>query len=449
MTYSKKITATLKQKGLKEGQRIKIGVYEGLLMPSPEITGSPDYLIIKLDNGYNIGIKYTSKTKLEKSNTPEPEAIKQEYLYETMDQHVEKIEQAHSKPPIAILAVGGTIASKVDYKTGAVNAKLTARDLVRMVPELRRIATIKMDTLSEVMSEDMNHVHWQTLAKETAKQLNQGAEGVVITHGTDAMHFSSAALSFMLPKLPKPVVFTGSQRSPDRGSADSSMNLICSVHAAKNDVAEVGICMHAELDDNYCIYSRGTKVRKMHSTLRKAFRPINDYPLAKVWPSGRFQMTNRRVKFRSTEKAKTDTKFEPKVALIKAYPGSEPKLIDYLIKQGYKGIIIEGMALGHVPTQAKKSWIPHVKKAIQSGVPVIVTTQCYYGRVNPDVYTNLRILYYEAEAIPGADMLSETAYVKLGWVLGHVKSMKKVREMMLTNYAGELNARLEPRMFLY
>jgi glutamyl-tRNA(Gln) amidotransferase subunit D len=295
----------------------------------------------------------------------------------------------------------------------------------------------------------MDHTHWQRLAKEVVKELNSGVAGVVITHGTDTMHYSSAALSFMLPGLPKPVVFTGAQRSTDRGSADSAMNLVCSVHAAKSDIAEVAVCMHAQPDDSYCLLNRGTKVRKMHSSMRNAFRPINDYPLAKIWPNGQIQLTNKRQRFRSAGRAKADTKFEPSVALVKAYPGSEPKLLDLLVEQGIKGIVIEGTGLGHVPTLAKKSWIPSIKSAIKSGVPVVVAPQTLYGRVNPNVYSNLRTLYYEGGAIPGGDMLPETAYIKLGWVLGHTKSLEKVREMMLTNYAGEFNERLEPGMFLY
>ena len=161
------------------------------------------------------------------------------------------------------------------------------------------------------------------------------------------------------------------------------------------------------------------------------------------------EATSKNYHPRRKGKATVDARYQPKVAIVKAYPDSEPKLIDYLVKQGYEGIVVEGTALGHVPTRAKKSWIPSVKKAVGSGVPVVVATQCIYGRVNPNVYSNLRTLYYEAGAIPAGDMLPETAYVKLGWVLGHTKALKRVREMMLTNYAGELNSRLQPDMFLY
>lgn len=448
MAYSKKIQNVLKKKGIKEGDRIIVGDYEGLLMPSPDVTGSPDHVVLKLDNGYNVGIKYEKGLRIEKSRRPEPKMVKEEYEREVEEHHIRKLEEKKDHPTVTVLSVGGTIASKVDYRTGAVSAAMTAKDLVAQVPELLDIAHIEVETLFEVMSEDMGPEHWVKIAKEVGKQLGK-SDGVVITHGTDTMHYTSAALSFMLRGLNKPVVLTGAQRSSDRGSSDAFLNLICSVHSARSDVAEVTVCMHGEPDDSYCFLMRGTKVRKMHATMRNTFRPINDYPIAKVWPDGKMEFIKNDYHRRGKDKLEIDAKFEEKVALLKVYPGSEPKLVNWLVKQGFKGIVIEGTGLGHVPTKAKKSWIPSIKKAVESGVPVVVATQTLYGRVNPNVYSNLRVLYYEAGAIPAMDMLPETTYVKLGWVLAHTKSLKHVREMMLTNYAGEFNERLQPDMFLY
>jgi glutamyl-tRNA(Gln) amidotransferase subunit D len=252
----------------------------------------------------------------------------------------------------------------------------------------------------------------------------------------------------MLKNLSKPVVLVGSQRSSDRGSSDAAMNLVCAAHVSVSDMAEVGICMHGSTDDHYCYFTRGTKVRKMHSTRRDAFRSINEPPLAKIHPNGKIDITNKNHKKRSDSKVVADTKFEPKIALLKTYPGSEPEVINFLIKKGYKGFVIEGTGMGHVPTEAAKSWIPVIKKAIKAGIPVVIATQTLYGRVNTKVYNNLRILFHEAGAIPAEDMLPETAYVKLGWVLGHTKNLEKVREMMLTNIAGEITERTEIETFM-
>jgi glutamyl-tRNA(Gln) amidotransferase subunit D len=186
----------------------------------------------------------------------------------------------------------------------------------------------------------------------------------------------------------------------------------------------------------------------MHSTRRDAFRSINENPLARVWPDGRIDILNKNYKKRKDEKVIADFKFEPKIALLKSYPGSEPEILEFLVKKGYKGFVIEGTGMGHVPTESDKSWIPTIKKLIKDGIPVVVASQTIYGRINTNVYTNLRILYHEARAIPAEDMLSEVAYVKLGWILGHTKDLEKVREMMLTNMAGEITQRSEIETFL-
>ena len=206
--------------------------------------------------------------------------------------------------------------------------------------------------------------------------------------------------------------------------------------------------MHATVDDHYCHFIRGVKCRKMHATRRDAFRSINEMPLAKVWPNGKIDILNKNYKKRSDEKVVADIKFEPKIALLKSYPGSEPEILEFLVKKGYKGFVIEGTGMGHVPTFAEKPWISTIKKLIKDGIPVVIAPQTIYGRINTTVYSNLRILYHEAKAIPSEDMLPEVAYVKLGWVLGHTKDLEKVREMMLTNLVGEITERNEIDTFL-
>ena len=187
----------------------------------------------------------------------------------------------------------------------------------------------------------------------------------------------------------------------------------------------------------------------MHTTRRDAFRSINEMPLAKIWSEGKIDILNKNYKKRNdNEKVIADTKFEPKVALLKSYPGSEPEILEFLVKKGYKGFVIEGTGMGHVPTSAEKSWIPTIKKLIKDGIPVVIAPQTIYGRINPNVYTNLRILYHEAGAIPAEDMMPDVAYIKLGWILGHNKDLEKVREMMLTNIAGEITERSEIETFL-
>jgi len=444
--YSPKIRKALK--GIKIGDRISVTKgkrkYEGLLMPRTE-TGDKNSIVLKLDNGYNIGIRFEDKIKVKKIKKRE---LKEEVEFELGKEKFKKLKFDLKKPKVSFIVTGGTIISRVDYRTGGVSALEKPEELLANVPELKNIVSIK-DVLVPFRkaSEDLNYKDWQNLAKLTAKELNKN-KGVIIAHGTDTLHFTSAVLSFMLKNLYKPVVLVGSQRSSDRGSSDAAMNLVCAAHTAISDIAEVGTCMHATTDDHYCYFIRGTKVRKMHSTRRDAFRSINEIPLAKIWPNGKIDVLNKNHKKRKDEKVVADAKFEPKVALLKAYPGSEPEILEFLVKKGYKGFVIEGTGMGHVPTFAEKPWVPVIKKLIKDGIPVVIAPQTIYGRINTNVYSNLRVLFHEARAIPAEDMLPETAYLKLGCVLGHTKDLEKIRELMLTNIAGEITERSEIDTFL-
>jgi glutamyl-tRNA(Gln) amidotransferase subunit D len=438
MPYSERLEKLLKAKNASIGDRVSVKSggkqFEGMLMP---LTGSgdPSKIVLKLDNGYNVGLDADEVTKLSEGSLSSKSSTKLKF--------------DPSKPSIAIVSTGGTIGSKVNYVTGGVTTVEKPEEIIQNVPELAKIAKISSFSRPFAkMSEDMNHEDWQEIAKDVAKKLNSGERGVIVTHGTDFLHFTSAALSFFLRNLGKPVVLVGSQRSPDRGSSDANMNLVCGAIVATSHMAEVGICMHGSMSDDYCLFSRGTKVRKMHASRRDAFRPINEPPLAKVWPDGRMEYPNKNVRKRTDEAVELDVAFEPRVALLKAYPGSDPTIMDYLVSKGYKGFIVEAGALGHVPTNGKGSWIPTVKKLTKDGIPVACATQTIFGRINPDVYTNLRMLYREAGAIPLEDMLSETAYIKLGWVLGHTKDLVEVRKMMLTNYAGEITPRTTDEYYL-
>ena len=426
------------------GDMVKVhtdeAVYEGILMPRPEIF-EKDHTIIKLDNGYNIGIDNKKIKKIE--------VIKK---YEKKKE--EKVKLSHKKglPTVSILSFGGTISSRVDYTTGGVYADYTAEDFTAMLPELGHIANLRAEKVMSIMSEDMCPEDWQLMARRIAKELNnEEVAGVVVTQGTDTLHYSTSAISFFLRNLNKPVVFTAAQRSIDRGSSDAFSNLLCAVHAAsKFDGAAVVTCLHGTSDDNYCILNRGTKVRKMHTSRRDAFRPINELPLAKVFEDGKIEILNNNYNKRNNQKVIVDGKFEHKTALLYVYPGMEPEILDYYRKNKYRGMVIAATALGHVPTVNQKySLIKKIKELIDNDIAVVISTQTIYGRVHPYVYTNLRKLSVELNCIFAEDMLPETAYVKLGWVLPQTHNVDEVRDMMLINYAGEISERTDEKAFLY
>lgn len=426
----------------KAGDRVKVITedeqLEGILMPRPEIL-EEGFIVIKLDNGYNIGV---DKKKIKKTELiaayQKPKAAKKELKFNK------------SLPTVAVLSAGGTISSKIDYKTGGVYADYTAEDFVEMVPELENIANIKARKIMSMMSEDISYKEWSKIAEEIAKELNSDVSGVVLAIGTDTLHYAAAALSFFL-KPSKPVVITAAQRSIDRGSSDAFMNLSCAITAAaKSDIAEVVTCLHGTINDDYCLLIRGAKVRKMHTSRRDAFRPVNEEPIAKVFENGKIEITNKNYKKKSNEKITVDDKFEEKTALIYVYPGMEPEVIDFYLDKGYKGIVLAATALGHVPTEASRSnLLPHIKKAIDRKVPVVIATQTLYGRVHPYVYTNLRKLSIQLSCIFAEDMLPEVAYIKLGYVLAKTTNPNEVRKLMLTNMVGEINERSDPKPFLY
>ena len=291
-----------------------------------------------------------------------------------------------------------------------------------------------------ISSEAMTHEHWIKIA-QTAKPMleDQEISGVIITHGTDTLHYTSTALSFFIKNLNKPIVLTYSQRSIDRASSDAALNLQCAARMALSDAAEVMLVGHATSNDDFCYALKGTKVRKLHSSRRDAFKPINTIPIAKVWPD-KVEFLDKYNPI-NNNKPELDLLYNDKVALIKFYPGQDPAILDYYASH-YKGLIIEGTGLGHLPpSEAQHNWIPKLKKHIKSGLIVCITSQTIFGRVDPYVYSNARELL-DAGVIFLEDMLAETALVKLGYILGHYGWKTKVKEKMLENIAGELNLKL-------
>ena len=443
--YSQKVQKVLKRKKIRVGDKIKLTKnkksFEGILMPRIEL-GDKNSLIIKLDNGYNVGMKLDGGIKIMKIKTGHK-------IGKKLVKKEKKIIFDKKLPMISILGTGGTIASKIDYRTGGVYASFSPEDIAMQIPELKKIANIKAEEVMSIMSEDMTPDKWVRIAKEVAQDIKAGYRGIIITHGTDTLHYTAAALSFMLKDLPCPVALVGTQRSSDRGSSDTVMNVSCAANfVAYSDVAEVCTVMHGTMEDDFCFAIRGTKVRKMHTSRRDAFRSINEQPIAKIhWKDRRIEILNENYRKRSKSKVKVDVKLNPKVALIKCHPGLNPEIFDYYIKKKYKGFVVEGTGLGHTPTLGKHSLLPKVEKAVKSGIPVVMTSQCLYGRTHPTIYHNLRELSTRG-AIFAEDILPEVAYVKLMWVLAHTKKMDKIREMMLTNYAGEITKRIDSKSFL-
>jgi len=438
--YAGKVRELLERIGASVGCSIKLVlsnniIIHGILMPKHELSHR-DIVVVKLDNGYNIGVDINKITSIE---LVECRAIKPE------EARVSKA-SGGGLPIVKILGCGGTIASKVEYETGAVRPAMTPEELMELIPELRGLANYDVEVLFNILSEDMTPRHWETVACNIYKVVKKGVSGIVVTHGTDTMGYTAAAVAFAVRNLPMPVAFVGAQRSSDRPSTDAALNLLAAVLTTlRAPFGESVVVMHASPSDYGAFVHRGVKVRKMHSSRRDAFQSVNDLPLAYVdLGSQTVQLINSRyIPRKSVDEVVTSIGFDARVALIKAYPGFQSEIIDQLVDKGFHGIVIEGTGLGHIGSYTINS----IKRAIEEGIAVVMTTQTLFGRVNMNVYTTGRKLL-ELGVIPGEDMLPETAYVKLSWVLAQTRDLNKVREMMLTNYVNEINPRHTVDMFV-
>jgi glutamyl-tRNA(Gln) amidotransferase subunit D len=400
--------------------------YEGVLIPRSEY-GDDKHIVIKLRSGYNIGVRLTPDAKVEKVGKGEKPAFIAPPLPE----------QNPELPKVSIISTGGTIASRVDYRTGAVRPALSASDLYSVVPELADIARIDTQILFSLYSENITPAHWTEMAKTVAEKIRDGVDGVVIAHGTDTMGYSAAALSFALQNLPVPVVFVGSQRSADRPSSDAATNLTGAVlAAAKAPFAEVALAMHETVSDTAIVLHRGTKVRKCHTSRRDTFKTVNAIPIARIMENNITMLTNDYQRRDPSRKLVVKPNFSEKVALVKFYPGMNPAVIDWYVDNGYKAIVLEGTGLGHVAN----SLFPSIKRAVEKGVIIAMASQCIWGRVNMNVYDTGRDLL-ALGVIPLEDMLAETATVKLMWIFGQTENTEEAKKLLKTNIAGEFSKR--------
>jgi glutamyl-tRNA(Gln) amidotransferase subunit D len=400
--------------------------YEGTVMPRSELADE-NHIVVKLKNGYNIGINIKKIQRIERISM----GIKPHFEI-TSPSVTTKASQ------IVIISTGGTIASRVDYRTGAVHPALSAKEIYSVVPELSDHAQIKTEVLFSLLSENIESKHWKSLAISIAEKVRKGFQGVIVTHGTDTLGYTSAALSFALQNLPIPVVLVGSQRSSDRPSSDAAFNLLGAVKiACRNEFAGVYVVMHDNMSDDRLAVHLGTKVRKNHTSRRDAFESVNIPPIAYIEGKSIKIVNSKAIhKQRKTAfKLKLKPNFNPKVALLKFHPKFNSGIIDYLVEKNYKGIILEGTGLGHLGSSCHASINNATRKAL-----VAMTSQCIWGRVRMTVYDTGRDLL-SMGVLPLEDMLPETALVKMMWVLGNVKDLEKAKELMVTNIANEINPR--------
>ena len=425
--------ALLKKFKAREGSRVKLstakGSFEGTLLPSTD----KSVISLKTKSGYNAGFDVKEVKHIQVLG-----AGKQVGKPKTV-----KLVKYPEKPSITILHTGGTIASRVNYTAGGVIASFSTEDLMTMFPELTDVANFDAKLVSNMMSEDMRFTDYQKIAQAVAKEAKRGADGVIIGHGTDTLAFTAAALAFALEDIQIPVLLVGAQRSSDRGSSDAAMNLVCAAEfIAKTDFVGLGICMHESMQDDYCVILPATKTRKMHTSRRDAFKAINTKAIARINPK------TREIEFIQKDYAKKDgkkslkvkDKFEEKVGVLRTHPNLFPETIKVFTQKKFKGLVLEGTGIGQAPTNVKEN-LPNYKalqEFIKSGGIVVLTSQCIYGRVHENIYTNCRRLK-EIGIIFAEDMITETAFVKLSWLLANYPK-KDVPRRFKENIRGEMTS---------
>lgn len=422
--------STLKNFGVQVWSDIEVqttrGDFKGIILPRSE-TADDKHIVLKLRNGYNVGLAVETITQMgekgyKKANYKIPE---KEFPYNP------------KKPRIKLFGTGGTIASRLDYRTGAVIPAFSPGELYGSVPELADICNLETEKLYGVFSENMGPEQWIGTTKAIGQEIEKGVDGIVVGHGTDTMHHTAAILSFMIQNSPVPIVMVGSQRSSDRPSSDAAINLINATKtAAESDIAEVMVCMFGPTSDQYDLLHRGTRVRKIHSSYRSTFRTIGDIPIAMVSRDWIVPLRNDYKRRRNDKNFVINTAFEEMVSIVYYYPNMRPDIIESLIDNGYKGIVIAGTGLGHV----NKPLYPALEKAQEKGIAMYMTVQTLWGYVQMYVYDTGRDIM-ELGVIPAANMLPEVAYVKLGWALGQTNDLEKVKEIMLNPIAGEITER--------
>lgn len=395
--------------------------YLGIIMPRYEHTDDK-HLVLKLKSGYNIGLEIEKIEKIEKISSPEKNIEKKESL-----------EKNPVLPKILLLSTGGTIASKVDYRTGAVTPVLTAEELNSSVPELAKIANVDAEVLFSEYSENIMPEHWLKIAEKLKEYSTLDYSGIIIAHGTDTMHYTSSFLSFALAGFPIPIALVGSQRSSDRASSDAALNLMGAIKFLVGCKTNgVYIVMHQDENDETIACHLGTRVRKNHTSKRGAFQTIGDNP-AFIIVNDQIQR-NMKDEFFKVKEFQPKINLNTKVALVKYHPGYDPSLLGKIIEMNYSGIIFEGTGLGHIG----KTMYDNVKKANEKGMFLGMTSQCIDGRVGMTVYESGRDLL-NLGIISLENMIPEVALVKAMWALGNSETLGDVKHLMLQNIASEIS----------
>lgn len=425
--------------------------HSGIITPAV----SPGHISLKLANGYNLSHPENSILSLSIISTPNTSP---QGKISSPDTDVDN--GSSDLPLVRILHTGGTIASKVDYATGAVVASFEPEELIAAVPELADIARIEAIKLGNMWSDDMRPQHWNSLLAASAEAFADGAVGVVVTSGTDTLAITAAALAFGWAGeggvAPGRIVVTGSQRSSDRGSSDAGENLIAAVYWAANGPSPNGglgdstvVMLHANSDDGEIAVLPGCSTRKLHSTRRDAFKPINAEVLATVHigregPTHTLSPVYEEALASTTPRQNTTpTKYDCKIKIAQMMGGPYllPDLVTAVAKNGYSALVFHGTGLGHLPVENPNGDAPEnelladtITEVIKGGLNVVMANMCINGPVNMNVYSKGRNQQNMGILGHGGNCSPDTVVIKTHWSLSQGRNLGEDLE---SNLLGE------------
>jgi glutamyl-tRNA(Gln) amidotransferase subunit D len=396
------------------GQEVEISSptgrsWRGTLVPSHEMSGER-IVQLKLESGYNVGIQVDETAKVtlwppilarEEPARPEPPGAERS----------PPLEGEADAPWIALLTTGGTIASRVDYRTGGVRPVRRESELLAFYPGLDKDGPVRIRPVFDRLSEEIGPADWVVLAEDVGRAFQEGARGVVISHGTDTLAQTAAGLSFAVENPPGPVVLVGAQRSPDRPSSDGASNLTAATRLAREAaLGEVVVVMHAGLDDTSFSIHRGTRVRKMHTSRRDAFESRNAPPIGHLDEAGIHLTAEARPP--SGAPMVVDTRIAEEAPLLWFYPGLTPERAEVFVGNA-RGVILAGTGLGHVSS--------HHLYVYATGRELRRAGVVYLG-----------------------DLLPETAHAKMLFGLGRTSTSAELAGFLLEDRAGEFVQRHLP-----
>lgn len=327
-------------------------------------------------------------------------------------------------PKVLLLHTGGTLGMRPRQPDQALAPDEFGPTLLSLVPELQAIAEVEARVLCNLDSCDITPSHWSVFAETIADEIDN-YDGIVLTHGTDAMAYTASALSYVLRDLHRPVILTGSQRPLAEPRSDARGNLVGAVELATRDIPEVGIYFDGLL-------LRGNRATKQSSFRLAAYHSPNLAPLAEV---GTDVVVNDHVN-RPQGKFRMEGQFDRNVACVRLLPGQSAGSLAGLRGSGTRALLVEAFGVGNVPVK-DHAVVNALAELVSDGVLVAIGSQVQHGRVDLGHYAGGR-LARDIGAVGIEDMTLEAATVKLMYLLGTYPDVAEVKARLNTPIAGEM-----------